>query len=173
MSQVISSPISSPIDTATSTPHRARRMRRLLGVLTGLGLAGTALTGLASPASATVDAGGAYASEVVLCNSVQHTVTMTFNTVGYFGGVTGQLPVYVHVWQYVGGHWVAPTSWAYVPGTRSIQFSRQGTSYYYFEYAFQTPNNTFVTGAEWAGGGPASGWYADQRGYRTLPSCVS
>lgn len=49
----------------------------------------------------------------------------------------------------------------------------RGTTYWYFEYAFQTPSDTFEYRAEWAGGVAAAGWYSDQNGYRSLTSCVS
>ncbi len=166
---------------ARDSRRLSRRTVRSVGLLAAAAATFGLLAGTASPANAMVDAGGAYAYETVTCNSVAHTVSVDTNVVGYGSGVIGgsdlfpyeiQEPAYVQVSEYVGGKWVS-SGWKVANGSRHLSISTRGTTYWYFSYAFVTPQNTLVYRSEWAGGGPASGWYADQRGYRTLPSCVS
>jgi hypothetical protein len=175
----------------TTTLHRlfpalvarsARRGARLAAGVAVTVASAALLTLVATPASAQVDAGGAFAYENVFCDSVNHRVTVTTHTVGYGSGdFTGgtllfpaerQLPVWVRLNEYVNGKWLT-TSWVQRNGLGQVVMSIRGTTYWYIDYAFQTKNNTLVYLSEWAGGARNPGWYSDQRGYNSLTSCVS
>lgn len=169
-----------------STAHvsRPRSTRRLglLGVMTATAAALAVSVGLASPASALVDAGGAYAMETVTCNSESHTVTVDFNVVGFGSGVYGgtdlfpyelQKPVFVKVTEYINGRPIT-TSWKpTVAGHSRFVLAARGTTYWHFQWAFQTPSDDFEYRNEWAGGAGRYGSYGDQRGYRALNRCYS
>jgi hypothetical protein len=169
--------------TAPSSQRRAaRRFGRVVGVLTAAAASIGILAGLASPASAFVEAGSAWAQETVTCNSVNHTVTVDFQTVGLPSGIIGgsdlfpyelQSQVYVKISEYVGGRWVTMNTWQPVLGNRRIVVPSRGTTYWYFHFAFKTAQNSFVYRNEWAGGGGTHGLYSNQNGYRALNRCYS
>jgi hypothetical protein len=176
-------PVSGDVDdSSTATRASSPRVRRLAAALCLSAVSFSLVTGLAAPASAQVDAGAAYAYETVTCDSVLHTVTLDINTVGFGSGVYGgtelfpyelQEPVFVKVWEYTDGSWVSTSNWNPVPGVSHLTIPSTGTSFWYFQYAFQTPSGSYEYRDEWAGGVSAAGWYADQNGYQSLTSCVS
>ena len=172
----------SPAQVSTKVARRRRSGRRLaVSLLTAVGMSAGLMT-TATPASAAWDAGAsATATETVLCDSVAHTVTVTINSTGYAGGeITSTpteswfapLPVWVQIHHYADGQWW-PTRWVQIPSERSVTINYTGTSFWYFDYAFQTASGDFAYASEWAGGQGSTGWYSDERGYRTLPSCES
>ncbi len=168
----------SVVAAAVTSPRRFRRLIRAFGVAAlSLGL----FTAVAPAASASVSAGAASAQETVFCNSSNHTITVTINTIPNINSsvITGsdlfpvyaKWPVFVRISAYTNGRW-ATASWKQITTSQSTT-AYAGTSYWYFDYAFQTGPNTFDYRSEYAGGAASPGWYSDQRGYRTLTSCVS
>ncbi|MEP7055311.1 MAG: hypothetical protein ABI912_08700 [Actinomycetota bacterium] len=165
-----------------SERHSARRFGRFTGAIAATAAAFAIVGGLASPASAVVDAGGAWAQETVTCNSANHRITLDVHTVGFGSGVYAgtdlfpyeeQLPVYLKVSEFINGHWITLPTWRPVPGASHIVIHQRSVTYWYFHFAFQTPSGAFEYRNEYAGGMGPHGGYSDQRGYRALNRCVS
>lgn len=168
--------------------HRARQGRRTLRTLrTALVAVGVAVgltIGTAGPAGADINTtNGGIAYENVNCDYSNHTVSITFNTNGEDTGVIGgsdlfpryeKGAVYVTVWEWARGQW-GHTAWTLLNnnGVSSLRYSESGTSYWYFSYAFATPDGRWDMSGEWAGGTGTYGWYSDQNGYQSLTSCYS
>jgi hypothetical protein len=171
------------LSSVTAGKTRAARIAtRLASAVVAIAATAAVCVGNAAPASAFVESGAAWAQETVTCNSAAHTVTLDIMGVGYGSGQIGgsdlfpyelQMPVYVKVSEYVGGRWVTNNAWQNALGNRHVVVGARGTTYWFFHFAFQTPSGGFVYRNEWAGGGPASGLYSNQRGYRALRSCYS
>ncbi|MEO6715032.1 MAG: hypothetical protein ABIM89_16615 [Mycobacteriales bacterium] len=170
------------ITAPTSARHPARRFGRPSGAIAATAAAIAIVGGQASPASAVVEVGAAWAHETVTCNSVNHTITLDVQTVGFGSGVYAgsdlfpyerQMPVYLKVSEFINGRWITLPTWRPVPGASHIVVHQSGVTYWYFHYAFQTPSGAFVYRNEYASGMGPHGGYSDQRGYRALNRCVS
>ena len=147
----------------------ARSMKR--AVILSLAVVASAVA-LGPTSTFAADAGGGYATETVLCNSVNHTVTITTLSWGILN-YTEPYPVWLRIRKYTNGAWY-PTSWIRrADGTRQVTVAATAgqTSYWYFDWAFQYAPNKILYISEWAGDMAPYGAYSDQRGYHTLTSC--
>ena len=185
-------PLSTPSSTTGRTDAAPRRLlgrvARRLGALTTLAAIGATLVtfaGSAAPASAAT-AGDAVAYESVACNARLHTVTLNYTSAGHSPGaynLTGDgiqelvdnrpLPVWVQVTYYAYGGWHT-MPWGTLPyGNATKVLPVTGVSYWYFNFAFQTPGGGFDYRSEYAGGRmSAYGWYSSGN-YNSLTSCNS
>jgi hypothetical protein len=160
-----------------------RFARRVASVVALMAVASAFVVGTASPSGAAVRDGDGNADENVYCNSATHQITITTWSNGIMSDQIGgtdlfpqYLPyaVYVRIQKVVNGSTVMLTNWVQVTdGTHALTYAAPAgqTSYWYFRWAFQQPNGSFVYPSEWAHGGAPYGWYADQRGYQSLASC--
>ncbi len=160
-------------------------LKTLTMVLLTVVIAGVLAVLCAAPAQADIwQTDGGYAMETVTCNSSEHSVTVDFNVRGEDSGVIAGSdlfpfelvePVYVTVWEWVGGAWVR-SDWhsinAYGPSSIKVD-DTTGTTYWYFSYAFATRSGGWDYASEWAHGAGQAGLYSDQNGYTTLTSCNS
>jgi hypothetical protein len=159
-----------------------RRLRTLtVAAAAGMGLMLTLAGTASADVSVPYDGSG---SEVVYCDSSSHKVTITFDTIGEDSGQYGgsdlfpysiSEPVWVYIWAWYQGQWYHD-GWVRLNnyGVGSVSYTGMvGTSYWYFQYAFASPNGGYDQPAEWAGGAGRWGIYSDQYGYHTQPSCVS
>jgi hypothetical protein len=159
-------------------------IRKALSFLAGAGVVVAASLATATPAHADISAPyRGSAMESVYCDSVNHTVQVTFSTEGEATGAIGGSDlfpyeengaVWVTAWVWVDNGWIS-SGWQRLNsyGNDSMNWSHVGTSYWYFEYAFATPQGGWDYGQEWAGGNGNYGWYSNQNGYHSLTSCVS
>jgi hypothetical protein len=120
--------------------------------------------------------------ETVFCNSSSHTVTITYNVEGEHSGQYGgsdlfpyelSEPVWVTVWVWINNAWIHSDWHQLNDGVSTMSMNLTGTTYWYFQYAFASPNGSFDYGGEWAHGEGQWGAYSDQYGYRADPACYS
>jgi hypothetical protein len=150
----------------------ARSMKRAV-VLTLAVASALVLQPTSAFAAVTPTAGSGYGSETVYCNSSNHTVTVSFISLGIGNSAGSSYRVWSRYRVYVYGQWHT-SAWQLTPNsatTAPLPITAGTTSYWYFDWAFEYAPNQAQYISEWAHGQGTYGWYSDQRGYQTLPSC--
>jgi hypothetical protein len=156
---------------------------RRAAITVATGLVAVAMLATAGPAAADVEAGyDAQAMETVICDTSTHNVKIVFNVYGEDSGQTDDNyldpheiiePVWLKVWEWTNNNWVISEWHQIVSGVSSVNIPVTGTTYWYFQWAFQTPSGGFDYRGEYAGGAGDYGIYSNPLGYHAVSACYS